>query len=140
MTEKNGRYYLTVKAIVVKNNKCLLMKRRAYRNSPYEWDLPGGCLGIKEDPNKGILREVFEESGFEVKIKKIIEIKLSDKNNTVFITYLAVPIKGKLKLSHEHIESAWIPFDEKDIENYDNKAFMDNAKKYFKKEEKMIYY
>ena len=48
--------------------KVLLVQRR---DLPV-WVLPGGGLDLDESPEEGVIREVEEETGFKVKIKKQI--------------------------------------------------------------------
>ena len=36
-----------------------------------QWELPGGLLEVDEDLEKGIKREVLEETGLKIKIKKL---------------------------------------------------------------------
>ena len=53
--------------IINSNNQILLTKRT---DIPI-WCLPGGNIEYRENPKKAIIREIFEETGFKVKIVKI---------------------------------------------------------------------
>lgn len=63
----------TVTAVILHKNKILLTKRN---NSPFSgwWDLPGGFVDHGESPEKAIAREMREELGMAIKIKKLLGI------------------------------------------------------------------
>lgn len=52
------------------NTKVLAIKRR---DVPV-WVLPGGALELNEDPEEGIIREVMEETGLDVAIKRKVAL------------------------------------------------------------------
>ena len=63
----------TVTAIILHKNKILLTKRN---NLPFLgwWDLPGGFVDRGESPKNAIAREMREELGMAIKIKKLLGI------------------------------------------------------------------
>ena len=82
--------YLTpkidIRGVVFKENRILLVKER----SDGGWTLPGGWVDINEPPSRAVEREVFEESGYEVKAEKLLAVY--DRNQhghtpEVFHTY-----------------------------------------------------
>lgn len=58
---------LDVRSAVFKENKILMVKEK----STSAWTLPGGYVDVNESISSAAEREVFEESGFQVKAKKI---------------------------------------------------------------------
>jgi len=56
--------------VVFKDDKILLVKEK----SDGGWTLPGGWADPNETPSESVEREVFEESGFVVKSKKILAV------------------------------------------------------------------
>ena len=62
----------TVAALVIKNNKILLVKRG---HKPFQnyWALPGGHINKKESAKKAIIREVKEETNLVIKPKFFAE-------------------------------------------------------------------
>lgn len=56
---------VTVKALVVKDDKILLIKESPELSG--EWELPGGGLDFGEEIHEGLKREVEEEMGVKVK-------------------------------------------------------------------------
>jgi 8-oxo-dGTP pyrophosphatase MutT (NUDIX family) len=52
---------VSVKGVAVQDGKVLLLE-----NERAEWELPGGKLGLGEDPPDCVVREISEESGWQV--------------------------------------------------------------------------
>ncbi|WP_286232743.1 NUDIX hydrolase [Thalassotalea sediminis] len=63
-----------LRAGVIKNNKILLVRER----QDNRWTLPGGWADVCETPSQGIVREVYEESGFNVTNPTLVAIKDRD--------------------------------------------------------------
>jgi len=72
-TEQSG--YATpkvdVRAAAFRDDGALLMVREA---NDGRWSLPGGWADVNQSPREAILREVREESGFEVAIRKLAAV------------------------------------------------------------------
>lgn len=65
-------------AILVKGNKVLLVKR-GIEPEIGKWALPGGYLSWNETVEEAIIREVKEETGYDIKIRNFLGI-YSDPN------------------------------------------------------------
>lgn len=63
-----------LRAGIIKDNEILLAKEI----SDNKWTLPGGWADVSESPTEGIIREVSEETGYKVQVRKLIAIK--DRN------------------------------------------------------------
>jgi|SRR5262249_31514170 len=61
---------IDVRGAVFASNKILLAKERASG----AWTLPGGYVDVNESLSEAVEREVFEESGYRVKAKKVTAI------------------------------------------------------------------
>ena len=56
---KNVRFHITVKGIVVLDNKILLLKRvKPSTDGLGFWELPGGGLEYGETPNQALIKEL----------------------------------------------------------------------------------
>lgn len=66
-----------VRAIIIKNNKILLLKRK--KNNIVYWVLPGGQVENGEINELALSRECQEELGVQVKVKELIHEMLSKK-------------------------------------------------------------
>lgn len=122
-------------AIIHKNGKYLITRRSLEKKVyPGKWTVPGGGLSIddyiNEKPNKdgcwyfslekGLRREIKEEVGLEVgKISYLLDLCFIRQDNIPVITLslYAPHKKGKVKLSGEDIDFAWIS--RKDVKKYD---------------------
>lgn len=76
------------------------------RNDGLGIGLPAGIMHWNETPEKAVVRETLEETGLEVKAKKIFGIYCEPNNkidslNTINIVYLGKIKRGKLKSSFE---------------------------------------
>ena len=61
---------IDVRGAVVRDGKILLVQER----SDGRWALPGGWADIGEVPSQMVAREVWEESGFAVAVRKVIGV------------------------------------------------------------------
>lgn len=98
---------LTVDGILLDKGKVLLLKRAM---SPFFgfWILPGGHVDYGETVEKAIKREIKEELGISVKIKKLFGVysdpKRDPRYHTVSIVYLLEKIRGKIRINEESLE------------------------------------
>lgn len=71
---KQGAGYATpkvdVRAAVFHHNQILLVKER----EDHCWTLPGGWADIGESPSSAIVREVYEESGYQTRVVKLLAV------------------------------------------------------------------
>lgn len=61
---------LDVRGAVFQEGKILLVKER----SDGLWTLPGGWADVNETPSESVIKEIFEESGYETKVIKLIAL------------------------------------------------------------------
>ncbi len=77
-----------VRGAVFRDGKILLVRER----SDGGWCMPGGWADVGALPSEMVMREVFEESGFEVKPKKIIGVYDANRSGTPLAAYHAYKI------------------------------------------------
>ena len=89
--------YLTIDAVVIKNKKILLVKRKRRALIGY-WALPGGFVERGETLKGAVSKEVLEETGIKVAAGKIIGIyddpKRDPGGHTVSVAFLCYVIGG----------------------------------------------
>lgn len=103
-----------VRAAVVEDGKILLVKEK----SDGKWALPGGWMDVGDTPAEAAVRETFEESGFNVEVKKIVGVYDANRASgplelfhAVKIVYLCKLIDGEATPSFETTEVKFFPFD-----------------------------
>jgi 8-oxo-dGTP diphosphatase len=61
-------------AVVVTHARRVLFGRRRTRDGGFEWQLPGGWIEAGESPQQAACREVFEETGLELRDPRFVGI------------------------------------------------------------------
>ena len=87
----------------------ILCVRRAH--PPRDWTLPGGKLERGEPPADGLVREVREESGFDVEPGRLIGVYSTPEENDLALLFEAVirgrePWKPDHEIAHAEFHSA----------------------------------
>jgi len=107
MTKKPKTPILTVDGILLEKGKVLLVKRSIPPFFGF-WTLPGGHVDYGENVEKAIKREMKEELGVPVKIKKLFGVysdpKRDPRYHTASVVYLLEKTKGRIRLNHESSE------------------------------------
>lgn len=138
--ENNGKAslrHVTIGAIIVRDNKILLVKRAAHLINPNKYSLPGGFLDRNEDTKTGVKREIQEETGYKCNNLRFFRINdnpnrpQEDRQNVDFI-FLAEVLEKVSKADKEVKESEWFPLD--DLPDAKDFAFdhYDDVKLYIK--------
>lgn len=93
--------------IILEKGRVLLVKRKIHPFSGF-WVIPGGHVEYGESTEKAAKREMKEELGVPVKIKKLIGVysdpKRDPRYHIISIVYLVEKIKGKIKINEEASE------------------------------------
>lgn len=111
---ENVKFHITVKGIVVLNNRILLIKRvRPSTDGLGYWELPGGGLEYGETPDQALIRELKEETGLEIIIIKPAYTfsKIREHYQTIGIGYLCIPKNDHVQLSDEHTDYIFATID-----------------------------
>jgi len=115
--DSKEKYYFNVpqKAIIKEGDKILVLKRALDAETyPGFWDFPGGKLEAGENPEKGLEREVLEETGLKVDVIKPVSVfhEILNGRGNVFIAHICKKVSGEVRLSHEHTEFKWVTKEE----------------------------
>jgi len=101
---------VAVEGIVIEDDKVAMIKRTSKAFQGY-WAIPGGVLEYGERIEDCAVREVLEETGLEVKIKKLFGIyddpNKDPRGHTVTIVFLCEKIGGELTINEEASEVKW---------------------------------
>lgn len=111
---KQGQLRLGCTAVIFDENKRVLLTRRTDNGL---WCLPGGAMDSGESAAEACVREVWEETGLHVRVKRLVGL-YSDPNqliiypdgNKVFVVALSFEaeiVGGELGLSDETTEAGF---------------------------------
>jgi 8-oxo-dGTP diphosphatase len=101
-------------ALVVRDEKLLLIRRSA---EPFLgwWDIPGGFLEAGEHPEAGVIRELREETGLEVRPLRIVAIAMdtygAERLPTLSVAYECEVVGGEERAGDDADEIGWFPLD-----------------------------
>lgn len=107
---------MVVGALCVRDNKILMAKRNIHPRKGY-WTLPAGFMENAETVKVGALRETFEETGSEAKVKMPYTMFSLPHINQIHFFYLADLLDENYGPTPESIEvklfdESEIPWDE----------------------------
>jgi len=130
-----GKISVSQKAIIF-NKECKILalyRSETAPSRPNTWDFPGGNLDFGENTTKGILREVKEETGLDIKELTIFDVASKiDKEGEFWVTivYKAKTNFDKVVLSFEHTKFKWVtPEEFLELESSETqKRFINNLK------------
>jgi 8-oxo-dGTP diphosphatase len=114
-------------AVCVRGGSCILLSRWIAGPDRRLWSMPGGGVEHGEDPADAVVREVAEETGYQIKVDRLLGIdsrrwQFQDQDETgepvdlhgIRIVYLASVTGGALRYetSGSTDMAAWTPRDE----------------------------
>ncbi len=105
-------FKLVVRALIKdEKDKILMLKRSIHsRSNPGLWELPGGKVEIGEDFDQALIREIKEETGLNITLKKAIGVAQQEHGHrhSLHLILLVEVNSGKLRISDEHEQYQWI--------------------------------
>ena len=118
---KEGKLRLGVSAIIFDGEGKFLLTKREDNG---QWCLPGGAVEAGESVAEACIREVFEETGLNVRVRRLVGVyshpdqlvvyKDGNKAFIVAIHFEAEVIGGELGLSNETTDFGYITAQEMD--------------------------
>lgn len=108
---KPKKYYVGVKAAIVKNGKVLLVENVTTKNNRFSF--PGGKIDDGESIEKALRRELKEELDINsIKIEGLLDVferfDYKKGKGLMLIVYKVSADTKKMKISKEHIGFRWI--------------------------------
>lgn len=136
---------IDVRGAVLKDNQILLVQER----SDQKWALPGGWADIGDFPSENVAREVWEESGFLVNVKKVIGVFDGNRDGRPIefyhaykIVFLCDTISGAPQPSHETLAVSFFGFDKLPplSSSRTNERHLNEIKNHLKNPERLTYF
>lgn len=121
---------LTVDAIIVRDEKILLIKRG---HEPYRgyWALPGGFVEWGETVEEALKREVLEETGLDVEIKKLVgvysEPDRDPRGHSISIAYTCESTEGMERYGDDACDVRWFPVENIPKLGFDHEKMISDA-------------
>jgi len=103
----NPSFMIGASALVLDSEGRVLLLKHTYRKQ-HEWGLPGGWLKRTESPEHGLEREVFEESGFTVRVTDLLAAG-SLQDSQLDLLYRCELLGGTYTANEETSEARWVP-------------------------------
>ena len=122
------KFLIGVIAFIHKDGQLLLLKNK-YQ---YDWSLPGGFIKKGEDIHSAIKREIKEEVGLIVVVKRVLDIKNSAKKSILDIILDCEIVGGSLKIDEKEVEQAkfYNPDSIPDLISYEQEDYVKQYKKF----------
>jgi 8-oxo-dGTP diphosphatase len=110
----NNRFVPIVKAAILQNGKLLIVQRaKNEKVAGGTWECPGGKVEFGEDLETALKREVKEETGLNINVKKILYASVYNSSDSsrqfIILTYLSSGDNDHtVTLSNEHMNYQWV--------------------------------
>ena len=101
-------------AVLIERDRHVLLVRRAGEPFRGLWTLPAGFINGGEDPAEAAARECLEETGLNVRVKRVLEIisgKEHPRGADFIIVYQAEVLGGELKPDDDADAVEWFARD-----------------------------
>jgi ADP-ribose pyrophosphatase YjhB (NUDIX family) len=97
MSSKSIR--LTAGVALISDGRILLMPHHDRKNQIRAWYMPGGKVEFGERLHEGAAREVLEETGFQVEVGELIDVResIKDDYHGIRLTFSGQIIGGELR-------------------------------------------
>ena len=100
-------------AIIEQNGKVLAAQRNEFGRMPLKWEFPGGKIHVNESPEECLKREVMEEMGALLEIRRPLPLASHDYADFSVTLYPFVcSLLSKEITLHEHKSIKWLLPDE----------------------------
>ncbi len=97
-------------ALIERSGAVLLAQRPAHKHLPLKWEFPGGKVEPGEDPATAIVREIREELGCDISIRRVLPSFLHDYGPVLIemMPFVCVLARGSPEpYPHEHLALVW---------------------------------
>jgi ADP-ribose pyrophosphatase YjhB (NUDIX family) len=100
------QFMVGVVGLIEDEEGAVLLLRHTYRTD-YAWGLPTGFLEHHEAPHAALEREIHEETGLDVRLTSLHEVRADDRRPLVEIVYRGSVVGGDFRASQEVDTMMW---------------------------------
>jgi ADP-ribose pyrophosphatase YjhB (NUDIX family) len=104
------RFRMAVGAMIFDEHGRILLFKHTYRK--LEWGIPAGGLEHREQPDRAIVREFFEETSMQIEVQKLLLAQSAKEDHHVSLIYLCKIASGTFKESLEISEIKYFSINE----------------------------
>jgi len=101
---------LVVALVFICKDDAILLVRQNYGKG--YWSLPGGVMEAGESIDQTAIREVKEETGLEVRLKRVVGLYSKPSESALAVTFEGEVVGGRLQAAHEICECDYFPMDQ----------------------------
>lgn len=94
------KYMVAVAAVIFDQQGHILLGKHTYRKK-HPWGLLAGSLEYGEDPEEAIIRELREETGFDIEVKQLLKAVSAKEDHHISLIYLCEIVGGTFQPSPE---------------------------------------
>lgn len=100
-------YKVSAFAIILDERRQVLL---CHRGDVDLWNLPGGQVERGETARQAVIREVKEETGFDVAVNRLAGISINPVRNNIAFSFACEILGGRMTTSDESDAIAYFPF------------------------------
>lgn len=96
--------------VVVEKEGRIVLAKRGHEPNYGRWSFPSGYVDAGEKLEDAARREVLEETGLRVRIRKLLGVYSQKGERTIFVAYAGQAIGGEMEAGEECLEvAAFLP-------------------------------
>ena len=95
--------------VFIQQDDAILLARQDYGQQ--YWSLPGGVMEPGESIDEAAIREVKEETGLDVRLRRVVGLYSKPGEDGLAVCFEGEVIGGTLKADHEITECRYFPHD-----------------------------
>ena len=101
---------VVVALVFIEQGEQLLLVKQGYGRQC--WSLPGGTMESGESIESTAVREVKEETGLDIRLKRVVGLYSKPEENGLAVCFEGEVIGGKLKADYEIVECGYFSYGE----------------------------
>jgi len=101
---------VAVAAVIFNNEGKILLGKHTYRKK-HPWGMLAGNLEYGEEPEKAIIRELKEETSFEIEVLRLLRAVSAREDHHISLIYLCAILGGSFKPTSEISAVQYFPLD-----------------------------